>query len=186
MHKPYGFFLMVFLLLCLSSLAAQSPGAVEIRFSYLRQPGSGSNQFAVWVEDTRNRVIKTIYATRFTAQGGWERRPQSIPQWVKQSGLAQMNQAEIDAFTTATPPSGFLRYQWDGTDQKGAPVPQGTYQVYVEASLRGENRVVYQAPVEIGGGMREIQATTRYFGSSGAERNMIGPVTVQYKPGGAY
>ncbi|MDR2797762.1 MAG: DUF2271 domain-containing protein, partial [Treponema sp.] len=138
--------------------------------------------FAVWVEDAQDRVVKTIYATRFTAQGGWERRPQSLPQWVKQSGLARMNQAQIDAFTAATPRAGLLQYQWDGTDQKGAPVPPGTYQIYVEASLRGENRVVYQAPVEIGSASREIQAKARYFGTSEAERTMIGPVTVQYKP----
>ncbi|MDR2633320.1 MAG: DUF2271 domain-containing protein [Treponema sp.] len=182
MNKTHGFLGIFFLFLGLSSLAAQSPGSVDIRFSYLRQAGSGSNQFAIWVEDAQARVIKTIYATRFTAQGGWERRPESIPQWIKQSGLARMNQAQIDAFTGVTPRAGSLRYQWDGTDQKGAPVPPGTYQVYVEASLRGENRVVYQAPVEIGGGAREIQAQVRYFGTSQAERNMIGPVTVQYKP----
>ncbi|MDR2393216.1 MAG: DUF2271 domain-containing protein [Treponema sp.] len=182
MNKPHRFFFIFFVFLSLSSLAAQSPGNVEIRFSYIRQAGSGSNQFAIWVEDAQARVIKTIYATRFTAQGGWERRPEAIPQWVKQSGLAQMNQAQIDAFTGATPPAGSLNYQWDGTDQKGAAVPPGTYQVYVEASLRGENRVVYQALVEIGGGSREIQAQARYFGNSRGERNMIGPVTVRYKP----
>ncbi|MDR1955766.1 MAG: DUF2271 domain-containing protein [Treponema sp.] len=177
-----GYFLAPFLALSLSGLAAQSSGNVEIRFSYAKQPGSGSNQFAIWVEDAQGQVIKTIYATRFTAQGGWERRPQSIPQWVKQSGLARMNKAQIDAFTAATPLAGILRYQWDGTDQKRVPVPPGIYQVYVEATLRGENRVVYQAQVEIGGGPVEIQAQARYFGTGEAERNMIGPVTVQYKP----
>ncbi|MHB9292467.1 hypothetical protein Holit_01565 [Hollandina sp. SP2] len=182
MNKSHVFFCIFFLLLSLSSLAAQAPGIVEIQFSYTRQPGSSSNQFAVWVEDAQARVIKTIYATRFTAQGGWERRPQSIPQWVKQSGIARMNQDQIDAFTTVTPRAGSLQYHWNGRDQKGAPVPPGTYQVYVEASLRGENRVVYQASVEIGGGSREIQAQARYFGTSKAERNMIGPVTVLYKP----
>lgn len=183
MNKSHSFFfIFFFLFFCLNNLASQSPGIVEIRFSYTRQTGSGSNQFAIWVEDAQGRVIKTIYATQFTAQGGWERRPQSIPQWVRQSGLARMNRAQIDAFTAATPRTGLLQYQWDGADQRGMPVPQGTYQVYVEASLRGENRVVYQAPVEIGDGPREIQANARYFGTSEAERNMIGPVSVQYKP----
>jgi hypothetical protein len=154
---------------------------VEISFSYTRQPGAASNQFALWVEDARGKVVKTIYATEFTARGGWERRPESIPLWVSRSGLAAMTQERIDALTTPTPRPGLLRYTWDGTGQDGAALPQGTYQVYLEATLRRENRVLYQAAVELGGGPAEIKAEAQYFGTGTAEREMIGPVTIRVR-----
>ncbi|MDR3171427.1 MAG: DUF2271 domain-containing protein [Treponema sp.] len=160
---------------------AQSRELVEVSFAYTRQPGSGSNQFALWIEDAQGRYIKTLYATRFTAQGGLERRPQSIPQWVKQSGLKGMSRSQIDSFTGATPQAGSLSYRWDGTDQGGAAVPSGEYHLYVEATFRNENRVVYQAVVQLGGNPQETQAEAQYFGKDTAGRTMIGPVTVRYQ-----
>ncbi|MDR3162031.1 MAG: DUF2271 domain-containing protein [Spirochaetaceae bacterium] len=168
----------------LIGLYAQSgaSGTVEISFSYTRQPGAASNQFAVWVEDAGGRVVKTIYATEFTARGGWERRPESIPQWVSRSGLSAMSRQGIDAFTAPTPRPGTLRYTWDGTGVDGAALPPGTYQVFLEATLRRENRVLYQAAVELGGAAAEIAAEPRYFGTGTAERDMIGQVAIRVRP----
>jgi hypothetical protein len=169
--------------LLLSGLYAQSgsPGTVEISFPYTRQLGAASNQFAVWIEDAGGRVVKTLYATAFTARGGWERRPESIPLWVSRSGLAGMSRQSLDALTGPTPGDGALRYAWNGTGQNGGRLPPGTYQVYVEATLRRENRVLYQAAVELGGGPAEIEAEAQYFGTGTAERGMIGPVTIRVR-----
>ncbi|MDR0598631.1 MAG: DUF2271 domain-containing protein [Treponema sp.] len=161
-------------------LYAQTAVKVEVSFTYTRLSGSGSNQFAVWIEDAQGRYVKTLYATRFTALGGWKKRDLSIPQWVKQSGLAAMSQSQIDAITSPTPQTGGVRYVWDGTDSAGRAVPAGEYKVFVEASLRNENRVIYTAPVQVGGKPAQVTAQAHYFGLSTAERGMIGPVTVKY------
>jgi hypothetical protein len=181
MKKTVSFVLALSLVL-LCRLAAQTgaAGTVEVSFSFTRQRGSASNQFAVWVEDAGGRLVKTLYATRYTAGGGWERRPESIPLWVGQSGLAALGRREIDAFTGATPRSGNLRYLWDGTGPDGAAVPPGLYRVFVEGSLRWENRVLYRADVELGGASAEVRAAAEYFGDSAGERGMLGPVTVRY------
>ena len=159
--------------------AAAQASRVEVSFTYTRQRGIGSNQFAVWIEDTQGRYIKTLYATRFTAAGGWQRRKQAIPQWVKQSNLAGMSKPQIDALTGPTPNGGALRYYWDGTDSAGRAVPAGEYRVFVEATLRTENRVLYTAAVKLGE-KGQVTAQAQYFGSGAAERGMIGPVTVTY------
>jgi hypothetical protein len=152
---------------------------VEVSFTYASQRGYSSNQFAVWIEDAQGRYVKTLYATRFTAAGGWKRRANSLPQWVKQSSLAEMGRAQVDALTGPTPKSGSLRYVWDGTDSTGRAVSAGEYRVFVEATLRNENRVLYTAAVKPGE-KGPVTAAARYFGSDTAERGMIGPVTVTY------
>ena len=159
--------------------AQSAPGAgkVEVSFVYATQRGSASNQFAVWVEDPQGRYVKTLYATKFTASGGWEKRPASLFQWVKQSGLASMTQAQADAFSGATPKAGTLRYVWDGTDHAGRAVPAGEYKMLVEATLRGDNRVVYAADVRLGE-TGTVSPQGRYSGDSTAERGMISRVTV--------
>jgi hypothetical protein len=161
-----------------------SPASAEISFTFNRQTGSSSNQYAVWVEDSRGNLVKTLYATRYTANGGWERRPQSIPLWVNRSGLSTMAKRDIDAITGATPRTGTQSYRWDGTDKNGNPLAAGEYQVFLEATLRGENRVIYSAPIPLGsdtGSQGEAQVKAEYFGSGTSERNMIEGVKVVYR-----
>ena len=183
MKKPL-FVLFVAALFVPAALVAQAnpptvTNRVEVSFAYTSQRGFSSNQFAVWIEDLQGRHVKTLYATRFTANGGWQKRDQSIPLWVKQSGLKGMSKAQIDAITGPTPKTGILRYVWDGTDSTGRAVSAGEYRVFVEATLRGENRVLYSAAIKRGEKGSAV-AQAQYFGSNTAERGMIGPVSVTY------
>jgi hypothetical protein len=170
----------------LINTAAQSgPARLELSFSFNRQSGFASNQFVVWIEDAQGRLVKTLFATRFTASGGWEKRPQSIPLWVKQSGLAALNKKDIDAFTGATPRTGIQTCRWDGRDLKGGTVPAGEYRLFLEASLRDDNRVIYRAPFTLGNGADnpvEAEVKAEYFGSSSKERGMIENVKAVYRP----
>ncbi len=191
--------LLVFMFMPLLSSAAASdtlpappPGSVQIIFDYLSQRGSASNQFAVWIEDAQGALIQTLYATRYTAQGGYLQRPDSIPSWVEKSGLASMSQADVDAVTGATPRPGTLSYVWDLTDASGNPVPPGEYRAMVEGSLRWKNRVVYSGTFLVGGDPATAPAEAAFFFEGTADRPaltanspesaMIGPVTVSYAP----
>ena len=79
------------------------PGVLTVTFDYEKQSGHASNQFAVWIEDMEGSLIKTLYATKFTAGGGYKNRPDSISLWVEKSGLASMPKAELDAVTGSPP-----------------------------------------------------------------------------------
>ena len=161
----------------LTGAAAQT--AAELSFSFTRQSGFASNQFAVWIEDSRGAHIKTLYATRFTADGGWKKRPASIPLWVKQSGLSGMTKSQIDSLSGATPKSGTLTCRWDGTDSRGAALPAGDYVIFLEGTLRGENQVIYRAPIRLGQGARAAEVSVEYIGKPGSESAMIGNVTAR-------
>jgi hypothetical protein len=172
------FFVLFFI--CVAYALFAQTNKVEVSFTYTKQGGFASNQFAVWIEDAQGRHVKTLYATKFTATGGWQKREFSLPLWVKQSNLAGMNKAQIDVITGSTPKSGDLRYVWDGTNSTGKAVPAGEYRVIVEASLRNENSVIYTAAVKLGGEKGKVTAQPRYTGTSAAEQGMVGPVTVTY------
>jgi hypothetical protein len=182
--KKLVLFMMIGLMACAGAFAQSAAGAgtVEISFTYTRQGGFGSNQFAVWIVDAQGEYVKTLYATRFVATGGYAKRAQAIPEWVKQSGLAGLSAAQVDAFTGPTPPAGVLQFRWDGTNQAGAALPPGEYRVFLEASLRNENRVLYSAPVQLGAASGPVELEPEYFGKNTKVRAMISGVKVSFLP----
>jgi hypothetical protein len=180
MKKPIIFFmLLTALIINAAAQTAAQQAVAEITFTFTRQSGSASNQFAVWVEDSAGRYIKTLFVTQWTAKGGWKTREASIPFWVRKSNLSIMANAQIDAVSGATPKTGTLTYSWNGTDNSGAVVPAGDYVIILEGTLRWENQVICRAPIRIGGGQAQAQVTVEYSGDSTSERIMIGNVSVR-------
>jgi hypothetical protein len=161
---------------CTGAQLNATQAVAELSFSYTRLSGSASNQFAVWVEDSQGLYVKTLYATKYTATGGWKRRETSIPVWVKKSGLPNLSNAKIDAITGPTPGTGALTYRWDGTDSSGAVVSSGDYILFLEGTLRWENQVLYRAPIRLGQGASASEVSVEYKGDAGADRSMIADV----------
>jgi len=183
------FIIMVLCSVLTLTLAAQNPtDGVEISFVFNRQIGLSSNQYAVWIEDSSGSFVKTLYATRFTASGGWARRPQSIPLWVQKSALSGQDKKDVDATSGATPHTGTVNYRWDGRGTNGLPLT-GEYRVFLEATLRGDTRVLYSAAFTLGGqadglqplGAIEAEVKSAYFGDRTDERRMIESVRVVYR-----
>jgi hypothetical protein len=168
-------------------------GKLTITLDYQRQSGYASNQYAVWIEDADGNYVVTLYATRYTANGGYKVRPDSIAEWVAKSGLADMEEAEADAVAGATPGSGTQSYAWDLTDANGNTVQPGEYRFCVEGSLRWKNRVLYTGVINLGGEAvtAEGEAQFTYEASDGqpaltsesVENGMIGAVKAEYEPG---
>jgi hypothetical protein len=167
-------------------------GTLTVSFDFSRQSGHASNQFAVWIEDAGGNYVKTLYATGFTANGGYKIRPESIPVWVEKAGLPDMSGPGVDAITGATPGSGPLSYVWDLTAADGSPVPAGTYKFLVEGSLRWQNRVLYAGEIPLDGKDASAAAAAEfvYTGSpdrpalsaEAPENGLIGPVAAVYAP----
>jgi len=127
---------------------------LEVTFDYQKQQGPGSNQYAVWIENDKGEVVKTLFVTSFTTKGrtrgneqpmrGYVKRPACVPAWVKASNAASMSDSQLDAFTGATPKSsGTQTFTWDFRDQQGKAVKKGTYRILVEATLYNASTITY-------------------------------------------
>ena len=136
---------------------AQKKGKVnslEVSFNYQKQPGAGSNQYAIWIENEKGEFVKTLFVTAYTSKGrarggekaqrGYIVRPTCVPTWVKTSKAEEKTDEQLDAVTGATPQnSGIQTLTWDFTDEQGKTVAQGTYKVKVEATLYFESDIIY-------------------------------------------
>ena len=91
-----------------SAQRSNKANAVELSFNYQKQSGAGSNQWAVWIENSEGKVVRTLTVTSFTSKGrggrrGYTFRPTCVPTWVKNAKAEEMSDDQIDAVTGATP-----------------------------------------------------------------------------------
>lgn len=170
--------------LCFSNTSSEnkSKGLLEISFEFKRQGTIASNQYAVWIEDEKGKLVKTLYVTRFTAKGGYLQRKDCLPIWVEKAKPSSLSSEAIDAITGATPSTGPKRYTWDGKDESGNYVPSGKYRFCIEATLYWTNRVLYSGTFLYGGESQEnIPVSVKYFDGE-TNKDMIQNVRAKYTP----
>ena len=187
LYYPMCHFLSRLVLVAVAILTAScssDPGSLELSFQYNKQPGPGSNQYAVWVENADGQVVKTLYVTEFTSKGrsrdgskparGYTYRTSCTPTWVQHVGAESLTDQQIDAFTGATPAqSGVQTFTWDFTDQDNQPVAKGTYRFYIEATYNGPSVVMHTGTVTYGAPAGDIPVETSYIEASEDRRDMI-------------
>lgn len=177
-------FLTVCVVSVLMAACSAKPGSLEVSFQYNKQPGGGSNQYAVWIENAEGQVVNTLFVTEFTAKGrsrdgstprrGYTYRTSCVPTWVQHVHADDLTDGELDAFTGATPAeSGFQTFTWDFTDQAGQPVAKGTYRFYVEATYNGGSVVTHTGTVTYGAPAGDIPVETSYIEASEERKDMV-------------
>jgi hypothetical protein len=147
-------------------------GEVEITFMFTNTNSYASNQYAVWIEDNSGVVVKTLFVSRFAGSGS----PQNPLPYLGE----KLKQSAVDAVTGATPQFGEQRYIWDLTNDNGATVSAGTYNVIIEAGMYVDNSVVYTAPIIIGGEETEVEAIPEYTSDNEQYRFMLSDVKAKY------
>lgn len=153
--------------------AAKGNFAVTIAFDYKRADTAASNQMAAWVEDKDGNVVRDLGATRFTATGGFARRKESLPLWVSKVHPEKFKSDEVDAIAQATPSAGHQTITWDGTDDKGAPVPDGTYTIWLEGTLYWTSDYRAHATVTVPAAEGTLDVAEEYTEEASENRDMI-------------
>ena len=158
--------------------------ALEVSFNYQRQAGPGSNQYAVWIENEKGEVVKTLFVTSYTTKGrarggeqpkrGYIVRPACVPTWVKTVKANEKTDQQLDAVTGATPQAGGTQtFTWDFTDEQGKAVPQGNYKVVVEATLFFDSDIIYSGSFSTKDKEGDIKLTSTLTKEDEQHKNMV-------------
>ena len=130
--------------------AEEKISAVQVELDYSRMSTMASNQMALWVENEEGTLVRTIFATSFTAgRRGYAFRDGALNHWVAAANPAKLTDSELDAISSATPRQGHLTYVWDLTDDEGNPVPAGIYRIRLEGTLFWDSNVLYTAEIDL-------------------------------------
>ncbi|MFN2342983.1 MAG: DUF2271 domain-containing protein, partial [Desulfonatronovibrio sp.] len=160
--------------------------ACEVVISYFMhvQPRMASNQFAIWIEDMDGNYVASVFATRYTARGGYEQRPLSLPEWREVSGWDSKQIQYVDAVSGATPASGNHQVFWDCKDSKGKLVDPGRYIYKMEGNIFWENRVIWTGEIEIGQHACRSKATAEYIPERAHRKGiLLEDVKAWFEPG---
>ena len=158
--------------------------ALTVQLTFNHAGTLAANQYAVWIENADGELVKTLYVSNFTANGGYRTRPESLATWVSKANPAGMEDTQVDAVSSATPQSGAQSYSWDGTDENGEALPAGDYHVFVEGTMYWTSSVLYSGNFAWGGASGGVAMTPSYT-ETGTETNkdMISQVSAQYTAG---
>lgn len=161
--------------------AASAVGLLRIDYQFERQGRAASNQFAIWIETAAGEYVDTVFATSWIANGGWTRRPMSMPEWREASNWADATRREVESASRPAPTSGAQTVYWNGQDAQGLPVPEGDYVLRVEGNVEWERRVMFAAPFTVGASGMEVTAEETV--NDQPEDTMITDVRAAFLPG---
>lgn len=182
--KTYFSFLLIFLFFSAGVNAQKKADNknLTITYSWTKIKSFGSNQLAVWIEDEAGNHVATLFATKYTAQGGYKKRPVSLSEWTNKFDIKNSSKEEIDAITGATPGTGVQTLIWNGKDKKGKIVAGGTYVVRMEANIKNEDKQFCKAKIKIGNGNQKSNGEISYSRPELANGDLLfKDVVVEYK-----
>jgi|WetSurMetagenome_2_1015567.scaffolds.fasta_scaffold02598_4 hypothetical protein len=184
--KRTGFLIIVMMCIALYGTAySQSVSVakkVTITYTWSRIQSRGSNQLAIWIEDSKGNHIRTLFATHFTATGGYKYRPVSLSEWASKFDLKNATGEQVDAISGSTPQAGKQTVVWDGKDQAGRLVTAGKYIVRMEANIHNEDRMFFRAEVNIGGANQQTKGEITFSKPELANGDVLfKDVLIEYK-----
>ena len=101
-------------------------------------------------------------------------RPACVPTWVKVAKASEQTDQQLDAVTGATPQaSGAQTFTWNFTDQQGKAVPQGTYKVFVEATLYNNSDIIYTGTFSTKDKAGNVALTSKLTEPDEQHKNMV-------------
>ena len=178
-------FLLVLICVCSVPivLGKESSGAVTFTYKLEKITTRSSNQIALWIEDENGKYVKTVFATRFTARGGFKKRPQALSEWVKVSDWINATPEEVDAVSGPTQMAGMTKLIWNCIDSAGEPVAPGIYVYKIEGNLFRESRVVWEGKIIVGRERNTSIAEPHYYPPDSTEESvLLEQVKAVYKP----
>jgi hypothetical protein len=183
--KKYFLPIVLLILVAMPNIFAQSESHeknVIVTYTWTRISTHGSNQIAIWIEDVKGKHLATLFATKFTTQGGYIKRPVSLSEWTAKFDLKNASKEDVDAITGATPQSGAHTLTWNCKDKSGKTVSPGTYIVRMEANILDPDKMFFRGEIEIGASDNKTSGETTFSRPELADGNVLfKDVLIEYK-----
>lgn len=182
-----GFYKRLITLLVILSASLPFLGAgneqVVFKFEYNRLVRLASNQYALWIEDSKGRFVTTVFVTSFTAETGFATREDTLPLWREKSNWEEARDERLDVVSGATPRGGDRSITWDLKDRNGNRVPAGNYTYKLEANVHWDKRILYTGTLRLKGKPFSGKAELTSRSDGIADREMlIRDLKVSYSP----
>src|SRR5262249_18518615 len=103
---------------------------------------------AVWIEGSDGKPLRTI-----AVWGNQQRWIPTLTDWWK---IARDNRDLVQAVTGATRAPGKYTVVWDGKDDKGVQVPQGTYTIRIEVHREHGKHVLQTGKIACAGEAAQV------------------------------
>ena len=87
-------------------LLPAAPVAGKLQITYLVSADDSSRFTAVWLENERGELVKTLFVSSELAQGAFTVEGDICPDWIKKSHWEKATQAQVDAVSGPTPTAG--------------------------------------------------------------------------------
>lgn len=163
--------------------AAAKDKQVTISYNVQRIRINGSNQIALWIENDSAQLIRTLYASKFTAEGGFRKRPLSLNEWTRKADFENAKPKEVDAISGATQKAGPVTLTWDGKDKNGKAVAKGKYIICMQGNIQDARMMFAKAEITVGGNKQEVKATITFQPGDAAKEfgSVFDSVVVKYE-----
>lgn len=137
-------FFAVLLSVSVSTAFADSESKLEVQIGVNLPTSKDASNYrpyvAVWIENEKGKVIKTISV--WSKEADWLK---DMRRWWRKAG--RYDQGELDAISGATRRPGIHTVKWNGTDQQGNVVTPGNYIVNIEAAREHGSRSWIRMPI---------------------------------------
>ncbi len=146
-------------------VSAETPNNTKqltIMYNVTNFKARNGNQIAVWIEDESGKVVRSLYASRWTAKGGFKKDPVSLNEWAKKADWGNAKPEEVDAVSGATQKAGPVILTWDGKDKSGKTVTNGKYIVRMEGNIKDAKMMFARGEIALGGKKQELKAAITF------------------------
>jgi hypothetical protein len=186
MGRAAGFSGLLILAGAISGLAfaPAAPVAGNLQISYLVTSDDASRFTAVWLENERGDLVRTLFVSGELAQGAFTVEGDICPDWIKKSHWEKASQAEVDAVSGPTPSagSGLLSF-----DLKKYGLTPGVYFFCMQTHIHDNYNILHKGEIRLGEKPAEAQAEvfyspTRYASAQDLLRDVRARFTPEIDP----
>jgi hypothetical protein len=136
-----------------------APVSGKLQISYLVTSDDASRFSAVWLENERGDLIKTLFVSSELAQGAFTVEGDICPDWIKKSQWEKATQAEVDAVSGPTPTTGSGSLSFD---LKKHGISPGVYFFCMQIHIHDNYNILYKGEIRLGENPAEAQAEVFY------------------------